>query len=447
MVSIGRSFEKLETLASAFTMEVFAKILKPEWISDAAAAASTPTKRDRKLPAPFVVWLVIAMSVYRTLSIKNVLKRLGRVAGMPPLWADGEVPTSSSVSEARDRLGFGGVCALMARLQQGLIETYRDAMSWKGWLVLALDGTTFKMPDTTENRRWFGLPGISRGGRAAFPQMRAVFLVSTQLRFILRACFAPYRQGELTLAWNMINSLPERSLLVLDRFYLAWRFLLTVESQGHQFLLRVRKKARSTRIKRYAKGDHLVTVRLPRHLRRAHPELPRIVILRELTAQIRGRWYRYFTTLLNHKLYPARELIALYARRWEVETSIDEVKTHQCAATTVNRPVIFRSKRYRRVLQEAYALVIAYNVIRVIMTQAAATVSITPLRLSFVDSVEHIRQAALLMAISPTYALPAIYRDLLACVAQCLLPVRNRRNPREVCIKMSPYRKKWKDAM
>ena len=121
MVSIGKSLEKLETLASAFTMEVFAKILKPEWISDAAAAASTPTKRDRKLPAPFMVWLVIAMRVYRTLSIKNVLQRLGRVVGMPPLWSDGEVPTSTSVSEARDRLGFGAVYAIMARLHHWLI--------------------------------------------------------------------------------------------------------------------------------------------------------------------------------------------------------------------------------------------------------------------------------------------------------------------------------------
>jgi hypothetical protein len=145
------------------------------------------------------------MALYRNLSIKNIMNRMGNVMGVGSLWEQGQTPVSSSGVEARDRLGWGPLRWLTEKLREWLVETYREAMSWKGMLVLALDGTTFKVPDSDENRRRFGLPGASRG-RAAFPQMRALFLVSTKLRFILGARFAPYGRAEIHLAMRRIRS-------------------------------------------------------------------------------------------------------------------------------------------------------------------------------------------------------------------------------------------------
>jgi hypothetical protein len=318
-------------------------------------------------------------------------------------------------------------------------------MSWKGWLLLDLDGTTFKVPDSDQNRRRFGLPGSIRG-HAAFPQMRALFLVSARLRFILGALFAPYRRLEIELALKMLPLIPQGTLLILDRGFNAWQFLLGICQAGNQFLIRAKKNLKGQVLSVLGPGDRLIEITIPRRLRRRVPSMPKKVIVRELTVLIKGKLYRFFTSLLDAQIYSSVELVFRYAERWQEEIAIDEIKTHQCSAATVNRPVIIRSKASRRVLQEAFGLVLAYNLVRILMTQAALKANVPPLRISFVDSLERIRSAALLMAAARTPLLPVIFEDLLHSIAQCILPQRKHRdNPRAVCIKMSNYLLKKKD--
>jgi hypothetical protein len=445
MSSIGRAFQKLDGWFESFTIEVFASMLKPEWIQKALETTGRQTQRERKLTAPFTVWLVIAMGVYRNLSIKNILNRLGNVFGTGSLWQDGQAPTSTSDAEARDRVGFGPLREVFERFRAWLLETHRDVMSWMGLLVLALDGTTLKVPDSDENRRRFGLPGASRG-RAAFPQMRALFLISTKLRFILGALFAPYGRAEVPLALRMLAWIPHGALVILDRNFNAWQFLLGLRDLGSHFLIRAKRGMVGQVLQILGPGDRLVEMRIPRALRRKFPAFPKTMIVREISARVKGKLFRYFTSLLDASTYRAIDLVLLYAERWQEETALDEIKTHQCGATTVNRPVIFRCKTSRRVLQEAYGLVLAYNLIRSLMTEAALEHHAPPLRISFVDSLERIRSAALLMAAASTRALPVIYADLLHSIAQCRLPQRRRENPRVVCVKMSSYRLKRKKA-
>jgi hypothetical protein len=443
---IGSSFQKLEGWMGSFTFEVFASILKKEWIDQALEKTGRATQRERKLTGVFTVWLAIAMGFYRNLSIQNVVNRMGNVLGVGSLWKDGKEPTSGSTMEARTRVGFGPLRILVEKLSQWILETHREAMSWKGWLLLDLDGTTFKVPDSDENRHRFGLPGSNRG-RAAFPQMRAMFLVSARLRFILGAIFAPYGRGEIALALRMLNLIPQGTLLVLDRGFNAWQFLLEILEAGNHFLIRAKKNMKGKVLTVLGPGDCLIEIKIPRALRHSFPCMPKTVVVREITVRIKGKPYCFFTSLLDASLYPAVDLVLRYAERWQEEIAFDEIKTHQCGATTVNHPVIFRSKATRRVLQEAYGLVLAYNLIRILMTQAAIKFNVPPLRISFVDSLERIRSAALLMAAARTPLLPAIFEDLLHSIAQCVLPKRKyRENPREVCIKMSSYLCKRKKA-
>jgi hypothetical protein len=263
-------------------------------------------------------------------------------------------------------------------------------MSWKGHLLLALDGTTFKVPDSPQKRKRFGLPGASRG-RAAVPQMRAVFLVSTQLHFILSALFAPCGRGEIPLTLRMLASIPKGALVLLDRNFNAWQFLLGLGQAGSEFLVRAKDNMRGVALALLGPGDRLVEMKIHSALRRRIPHLPKTVVVREITVRIRGAVYRFFTSLLDPVQLSTVELVQRYAERWEEETLLDEIKTHQGGATTVNRPLIFRCQTSRRVLQEAYGLVLAYNLIRALTTQAALQHKVEPLRISFVDSLERIR--------------------------------------------------------
>jgi hypothetical protein len=442
---IGHSIPKLESWFESFSIEVFASILKPEWVQEALAACGRRGERDRKLSAPFTLWLIVGMGLYRSLSIQNVIHRLGNLPGIGSLWENGEAPTSASDTEARTRLGFGPLRMLLEKLRDWILLTYREAMSWKGMLLLVLDGTTFKVPDSDENRRRFGLPGSHRG-RTAFPQMRALFLASAKLRFLLTGLFAPFHRAEIYLALRMIPRIPSGSLVILDRNFNAWQFLVGLRRGGHHFLVRARDKMRGVPLAVLGAGDRLVEMPIRREARLKDPSLPKTALVREISARIQGQPFRFFTSLQDPARFRASELVLLYAQRWQEELALDEIKTHQCPYSTVNRPVILRCKSSRRVLQEAYGLVLAYNLVRVLMTDAARQVGVEALHISFLDSLERIRSAALLMAASPTCLLPAIFGDLLKSIGRCVLPRRRRSNPRVVCMKMSSYRLKRKAA-
>jgi len=445
---IGSSFPKLESSLRSFSIELFAEVLKPAWIDEILRDYERQSLRIRKLPAPLVVWLCVALGLFRTLSIPSVLSRLGTILGVGSLWDRAVAPASTAITEARDRIGFGPIRAVFERLRDHLLGIHWDRMLWKGMPLLALDGTTFKAPDSAQNRRRFGLPGSSRGGRAGFPLVRCVALVSPLLRFVLGARFGPYRRGELDLARSLLPEIPQGSIVVMDRGFAAWWFLTALRDRGHHFLVRVPKyfkEHRRTWV--LGPGDTLVEAKPDKEARRRHPEVPRKVLLRQIHVRVRGMEMRYWTSLLDSETCPAVELVRLYGRRWEEELIFDELKTHQGALSTVNRPVLFRSRTSRRVLQEAWGTLIAYNLVRALMVQAAQEQEWEAVGLSFVDALERIRQASLLMAAAPTRELPRIFAELLGVLGQSRLPRRRARdNPRQVVLKMSSYPKKWKTA-
>lgn len=444
---IDSSFPKLETWLRSFSIELFADILKPARIDDVLKAHQRQSVRVRKLPSGLVVWLSIALGLYRSLSIPNVLARLGTILGTGSVWDEGVTPASTAITEARDRVGFGPLRTLFQKLREHLLEVYRAGMLWKGMPLLALDGTPFKVPDSPQNRRRFGLPGSNRGGRAAFPQMRALLLVSPILRFILAARFGPFRRCELDLAQSILAEIPSGSLVVADRGFAAWRFLFPLRERGHHFLVRLPRSFTARRVWALGPGDALVEIKTRAAFRRKYPQFPRRALVRQIHVRIRGVEMRYWTSLLDPERYTAVELVRLYAQRGEEEIGIDELKIHQAGITVVNRPVLFRSHPSRRVLQEAWGFVIAYTLIRSLMAQAGQKATVEATRLSFVDALERIRQACLLMAAARTSDLPRIYAELLQALGRCRLPKRRHRdNPRVVAIKMSPYPKKWKSA-
>ncbi len=123
---IGTSFPKLESSLRSFSVELFAELLKPAWIDDILRRYRRQSIRIRKLPAPLVVWLSVTLGLFRTLSIPGVLARLGTILGVGSLWDGAIAPASTTIAQARDRIGFGPIRALFERLRDHLLEAHRE---------------------------------------------------------------------------------------------------------------------------------------------------------------------------------------------------------------------------------------------------------------------------------------------------------------------------------
>ena len=137
----------------AASFEIFSKTIDPEWITQALAATGTATIRRRKLPAEYVVWLVIGMALLRDRSIREVVRHLDLVLPDGPQRA---TVSGCAIVQARDRLGTEPLAALFAQTAAVWGPAAADAERWRGLAVYGVDGTTLRAPDTPQNEAAFG---------------------------------------------------------------------------------------------------------------------------------------------------------------------------------------------------------------------------------------------------------------------------------------------------
>lgn len=399
-----------------FGLGALESVFPPELVADALAAAGKQAKRLRKLPPDLVLWLVVGMGLFRALSIPNVLARIVGSLGRAVSWGPSELPHSTTIAEARDRLGWEVVRTIFGRLAAALAKKHEPEKLWRGLKLRALDGCTFMVPDSKANDAAFGRPGTSRGGaKSGFPQLRAVLVMGVFTHLVTELIFAPYRLSELKTAERLANRLERGTLLLMDRLYYSFAWLVALRSRRVHVLVRAKTGPRDLKprtIRRLRDGSKLAKLLAPRTLRRKHPSLPEQLEVRVIRYRAKGfRPITVVTTLLCPDAYPASQLGALYHDRWEVELGCREVKTYQVATQ-----VAFRSKTPARVLQEAYGLFMAYNCVRALMAEAAVRKGVEPRRLSFVDCLERIRAALIAWSGAPTHH-DALLDGLTCCVS------------------------------
>lgn len=417
-------------------LAALARVLPASLIRDVLVEAGRQGKRQRKLPPELVVWLVVGLGLFRGLSVQNVLQRV--VVGLGDLlgWGFAELPHKTSISQARDRVGWEVLRTIFQRLAAHLAGVHETATTWRGLLVYVLDGTCFRVPDTPDNDAAFGRPGTTRGGKSGFPQIRVVLLVAAWTHVIVDAVVGPYTCSEGRLTAHLLPRLKAGCLILLDRAYYTFVWPARLVARGDHFAVRAKRgrcalKARKRR--RLGPGDCLGELRRPENARDA--DLPDALAVRLITCYRKG--YRpivVMTSLLDPKQYPAREIALLYVDRWEAELSYRELKTYMIA-----EQVTFRSKKPRRILQEVYGLLIAYNCMRALMCEAAEEAGVRPIELGFTDCLERLRWI-LAAAGSPG----SVHAQLVAAFALCRLPPRRvgRKCDRAVKIKMSSWPRK-----
>ena len=255
------------------------------------------------------------------------------------------------------------------------------------------------MADTQENEEAFGRPGASRGS-AAFPKIRFVALLENGTHVLWAAHVDKYATDELTLAEEVVPALRKGMLCLADRFFPSHKLWQKAAATGADLLWRTRQNARLEIDQRLPDGSYLSCIYPSTSDRRNQRQaiVVRVIDYRLDKVPDAEPIYRLITTILDHKLAPAKELAALYHERWEIETALDELKTHLRGAQ-----IVLRSKTPELVKQEFYGLLMAHFAIRGLMHEAALKADEDPDRLSFLHAVRVVqRRMARFAAIPPS---------------------------------------------
>jgi Insertion element 4 transposase N-terminal/Transposase DDE domain len=368
---------------------VLAKAFPPARVHAILAATGKTSVRQRELPAHVVVYYVMGLALYMQASYREVLRCM--LEGAQWVWGPAaaiRVPGKSGISQARTRLGA-------APLQQlydegvGPIAVPQTQGAWyRRWRVVTLDGSTMDVADTVDNDTAFGRPGASRG-TSAYPQLRFVSLVENGTHVLFATALDRYRVGETTLATRVLPALTPAMLCLADRSFFGWPLWTQAQATGAALVWRIKKNLQLPVHTRHADGSYQSVIYASLRDRR-HQTNGRAVRVIDYTLEgvaDAEPIYRLITTVLDPAAAPAPELAALYHERWEIETALDELKTHLRGAQ-----IILRSKTPELVRQEFYGVLLAHFVIRGVMHDAALTVAADPDRLSFLHAVRVVRR-------------------------------------------------------
>jgi Transposase DDE domain len=298
--------------------------------------------------------------------------------------------TTGAYCQARKRLPeqfFSAVACLVGRA----LDAKADAQwLWKGRRVYMFDGTTVSMPDTPENQAAYPQVYNQKPG-LGFPIARIGVITSLACGAVLNLGFCRYAgkgQGEVSLLRQLWDVLRPGNVLLADSLLSNWTGIVLLKERGVDLVSRLNKahrKADFRRGKRLGHDDHIVRWHKPTSIRsvdwRTYKSLPEYVTIREARIRVEQPGFRtkvivVVTTLLDPQETTKDDLATLYRARWNNELDLRSIKS------TMQMDVL-RCKTPELVRKEVWTHILAYNLIRTIMAQAAAKHSVEPRTISF----------------------------------------------------------------
>jgi hypothetical protein len=314
---------------------------------------------------------------------------------------------------ARARLPLSMVQALTRHTGQQLSEQALDGWRWRGRSVKLLDGTGISMPDTPENQAAFPQPGTQAPG-VGFPLARLCALIDLASGAVLEAATGPHQgagHSELGLSRTLLGALGAGDVLLADALYANYWLIAELAAAGVDVVLRQHGSRRTDfrRGQRLGTRDHVVHWPRPAHVpewmsRAQYRAMPEQITLREV--KVGGRVL--VTTLRDPRAVSKTQLDKLYQRRWHVELDL------RCIKTTLGMEVL-RCLTPAMIQKELWVHLLAYNLIRVLMAQAATDHGTEPRALSFKHAVQLYNQFS---ARSLCYGSPDSLALLFRLIAQ-----------------------------
>ena len=345
-------------------------------------------------------------------------------------------PNTGGYCQARARLSLGDIQAVNTQLVQRIEGEYPQQL-WCGRSVVVVDGSSVSMPDTLENQERYPQPTSQKKG-CGFPVMRIVVYFALSSGIILDMAKDALTVGETALSRRLWDMLQAGDVFLADRGFCSYADVHYLRERKVDCVLRNHQR-RSVGVKpgkQLGNGDRLVywtkSKVCPKWLdREAWDALPDTVLIREIKVVVATPGFRtenltIVTTLLDPRLFPKEAFAQLYLQRWRAELFLRDIKI------SMNMDVL-RCKTPDMVDKELYMHLIAYNLVRALMLQAAATRNIPPVRLSFKGAAVTVRQWAPIMAVAAQYGTDAtkIYIAMLNAIARDPVPERpGRAEPR-----------------
>jgi hypothetical protein len=411
-------------------------------LEECVAVAGVRERRRRLLPAVAVMVFVIGLCVFSGEGYGEVaLKLAGWLPGLAGR-AGWRVPGSSALARARRRLGVAPFRELFARLAG--VGATQGAEAF-GRVLVALDGTRLEVPATPQNVAAFGPP--PSGG--AFPQVRVVTAAGCGSHGLADAVFGPTRRSEQELARKIARRgrLGAGMLVLADRNFGGYPVVCGLTRTGADVLIRVKstqwlpplqmlpdRSWLSVLAEPGSGRAHRVARHRARRYGRPQPGPPDGITVRVIEFSLlvtaagepqRTECYRLITTLLDPAVAPAADLAACYARRWEIETSYQEMKI-----ATLGAGQTLRSCHPAGIAQEIWALLCTCQLITAARTSAGLAAGLDPGRISWTITLRALRRAITTMPGDPG-AWQAIGAE---AASQPLPPRRQRSYPRHTAL-------------
>ena len=389
MARTRKALPETVDVAHLISTGVLASVCPRALIDEVLTQNGKASQRERLLPAPAVVYYVMALALWREAPLEEVL----RVVCEGLQWLSGGQAgalqaSKSAISQARSRLGPEVMKQLAARVLRPMARPDAPGAWYRGWRLMAVDGSCMDVADEAVNAEHFGYPAASRG-QSAFPQARVLALVECGTHAVVAASIAPYGHSEVAMAAELLPAKLAGDMLVMaDRNFYGFKLWQKACASAAKLLWRVKSNLGLPVQHELADGSYLSTVYDSDDRTRRSGQQVRVIdyTLKDSATPVQDS-YRLVTNILDPEAAAALELAALYHERWEIESVFDEFKTHMRSASTV-----LRSKTPELVEQELWGLLLAHFAIRQLMEQAAWRQGLDPDRLSFVHALRVIKR-------------------------------------------------------
>jgi hypothetical protein len=387
--SHGRLRQQVGFLRQQFLQQdglPFADVLSTAGL-EGALREIPPGWKDRIFTPLITLWVFLGQVLNADRSCRAAVARLiaHRVSqGLEPCSSE-----TGAYCQARKRLPERFFAAVARLVGRDLDEQVDRRWLWKGRRVRLFDGSTVSMPDTDENRREYPLAyNQTPGTNFAIARIGALISLSCGAILDLGICrYAGKGQGEVSLLRRLWDALRPGDVLLGDRLMSGWVGMYLLKGRGVDTVSRLSAHRRADFRKgiRLGKDDHLVRWKKPTSIRsvdrQTYSTLPDAITVREARFHIeqpgfRTRWIAVVTTLLDPEQTSKEELASLYRARWNNELDLRSIKV------TLQMDLL-RCKTPELVRKEIWTHVLAYNLIRTVMAQAAAREDVPPRSISF----------------------------------------------------------------